>query len=334
MRTGVLGALLFSFAALGDANLDKARSLVSDVKYGEAAKALSAAEAATGNARADLIEIYELQGIVYGTLNKPDLARAAFTKLFALDPEHKLNGKLSPRVTTPFYEAKGKAHESGALELKHGAALANDRVEGLGFTLSDPQHMAKKLKLHVSEDGKPWRDVEQSAAAQVMIPVSGRQVYWYAVLLGDHDAELATVFTAGAPGLERVAMPVSASVVEEKPQPEAKAAPPEAPAPAEIVQVPRYRTAAMTFVVLSLVATTLSFVCVGSYVTAVNQWKAVPHLPDGTLDVTRAQAYDIDLRVRTGATGMVIMLPLTAIFSAVGILTYTRGWQNPIEVQK
>jgi hypothetical protein len=330
MRTGVLGALLFSFAALGDPNLEKARGLVSDVRYGEAAKALSAAEAATGNSRADLIELYELQGIVYGTLNKADLARAAFAKLFALDPEHKLKGKLTPRVTTPFYEAKGKAQESGALELKHGAALANDRVEGLGFTLTDPQHMAKKLKLHVSEDGKPWRDVEQSAAAQVMVPVSGRQVYWYAVLLGDHDAELATVFTAGAPGLEG-AIPVAAPVVEEKPKPEPKPAPPEVTAPAAPVRVPRYRTAATAFMVLSLLATTISFVVIASYITAVNRWNGADRLPDGTINLTRADAYDIDMRVRTGNTGMLIFLPLTAVFSAAAIFLYTWGWQHATE---
>ena len=42
------------------------------------------------NRLADLIEIYELQGLAHAALNRNDKAQLAFAHLLMLDPEHKL----------------------------------------------------------------------------------------------------------------------------------------------------------------------------------------------------------------------------------------------------
>jgi hypothetical protein len=300
MRTGAVAGLLLSSMAAASPTLDRARALVGDLKYAEAGKVLQAAEAATGNTRADLIEIYELEGIVFGSLNKAEAAQLAFARLLSLDPEHKLNGKFAPRVTTPFYEAKGKAHEMGPLTAVPGAGYAAEKVTSLGFTLKDPASIAKKLIVTVSEDGKPWRKVTLAASQQLLVPVSATQLYWFAVVLGDHDAVLLEVASAAAPTLQRAP---TATIVEPRPEPQPEPAPepvarvePPPPAPEPAPQRPpekrpRLRPLAITLGVLGSISALVCVSMILSYNQNVSAWNTAARAPDGTITgITRDQA--------------------------------------------
>jgi hypothetical protein len=301
MRTGAVAGLLLSSMAAASPTLDKARALVGDLKYAEAGKVLQAAEAVTGNTRAELIEIYELEGIVFGSLNKAEPAQLAFSRLLSLDPEHKLNGKFAPRVTTPFYEAKGKAHEMGPLTAVPGAGYAAERVTSLGFTLKDPASIAKKLVVTVSEDGKPWRKVTLAASQQLIVPISATQLYWFAVVLGDHDAVLLEVASAAAPTLQRApSAPVDVPKVEPKPEPPpepvAKVEPPEpAPTPAAPPpppeKKPRLRPLSVTLGVLGTISALVCVSMILSYNANVSAWNNATRAPNGTITgITRADA--------------------------------------------
>jgi hypothetical protein len=270
MRTRALGALLIcSSAAFGSPNLDKARQLVNDLKFADAGKALQAAEAQDANPRAELIEIYELEGIVFGSVNKPELSRTAFMKLLTLDPEHKLSGKFAPRVTTPFYEAKGKVHETGALSLTLGMSVVGDKLAGLGLTLKDPAQLAKKIVVHTSEDGRPWKVTNADAKPETLVSVSAKQLYWFADVLGEHDAVLFSAFSAGAPGLQTVPqLDVPPAAPPEPPAlepPRVDAAQSAAP-PVHIVKVrkPRLRGLAWALGIVAIIPSFIAFVCQGS----------------------------------------------------------------------
>lgn len=83
--------------------------------------ALEAAFKRAGNDRDTLLRIYELQGIVFATLNETAKATKVFTTLTVLDPDHKLSGDYPPRVT------HGGVVEQAA---ERRSAAVGDRREG------------------------------------------------------------------------------------------------------------------------------------------------------------------------------------------------------------
>src|SRR5215510_2846947 len=54
-----------------------------------------------------LVEIFRLMGTANALLGKGDAAVDAFTKLLAIDPDHKLPRGTSPKINVPFKEAGG-----------------------------------------------------------------------------------------------------------------------------------------------------------------------------------------------------------------------------------
>ncbi len=95
--------------------LPRARQSLEELRYAEASTALEAARARPGNDRGTLLQILELQGVVAATLRQQDKARTAFQTLLSLAPAHQLVGDYSPRVMTPFFEARAWVDEVGAL---------------------------------------------------------------------------------------------------------------------------------------------------------------------------------------------------------------------------
>src|SRR4051812_13698710 len=115
----MLGILLFALAA--NPKLVEARAQADDFDFQGALKSLEQAIAQEGNDRETTLSIVELQGVVWGNLNKPAKARTAFITLLTLDPDRVLSGDYPPRVRTPFYEAKEAVTRSGPLKLAREA---------------------------------------------------------------------------------------------------------------------------------------------------------------------------------------------------------------------
>src|SRR5688572_13755520 len=98
-------------------HLQKARQIVEELQYAEAAHALDAAWNSAGNDRETVLEILRLQAVVAATLGQPERARQLFRTLCYLAPDFVLStADLGPKVTALFYEARGRILIDGALE--------------------------------------------------------------------------------------------------------------------------------------------------------------------------------------------------------------------------
>jgi hypothetical protein len=145
--------LVVSSAPSGSAELAKGRELVRGLKYSEALKPLAAAQAAPDSTRETLCEAYELEGVVLATLKRPADAIEAFKRLLVLSPQHAFATERSPRVMTPYYEARGWLKLSGPLELTVRDERRPDGTLVLQVALNDPLSMAQGATLALTEDG-------------------------------------------------------------------------------------------------------------------------------------------------------------------------------------
>jgi hypothetical protein len=197
--------LVASVALAANPDLDKAAKLVGDLQYAEAQPALEAALKRTGNDRETLLQIYELQGVVYATLNNAAKATKAFQALLVLDPDHKLAGDNPPRVMTPFYEARGRATELGKLDARPlPAAVAGMHVAQLAVEISnDPLKMAKKVRFHQRADDKDVPDALADISGKTAsIAADSSHVEWWAEVLGERDAVLLQLGSKASPKVE------------------------------------------------------------------------------------------------------------------------------------
>jgi len=227
------GVVLCAAIALAgpNARLAEAKRLIDDLELEKAGKALEGALLVEGNDRESLLDIYELQGVVFATLGKADKARDAFRTLLVLDPNHQLAGAQPPRVRTPFYEAKDWAAKNGPLALAGDAQLAGDAVQEVSAKVTgDALNMARVVVFHLDVGGTPRVEkvrLEKGAAA-AQARVGAPAVKWWAEVLGERDAVLARLGTEAQPR-------------EDKAKPEVAVAPKELPkeavAPVQAQQV-------------------------------------------------------------------------------------------------
>ncbi len=197
--------LVASVALAANPDLEKAAKLVGDLQYAEAQPALEAALKRPGNDRETLLQIYELQGVVYATLNNAAKATKAFQTLLVLDPDRKLAGDNAPRVMTPFYEARGRATEMGKLDARPlPAAVAGMHVAQLAVEISnDPLKMAKKVRFHQRADEKDVPDtVADISGKTASIASDSTRVEWWAEVLGERDAVLVQLGSKANPKVE------------------------------------------------------------------------------------------------------------------------------------
>ncbi len=168
-------------------SLGQAQAELKGLKYAEAAKTLKALSQAEGFSQAEVIEYFTLLGQVRGALNDTEGARDAFMRALSLDPDLKLQGKAAPRVTTPFFEAKGRVKDQGRLEVTVGS---KKEVEG-GWALvlaasADPLAMATDVVISIDEDGVA-RSVTVPFAKVGALTVKGRKVRVGWSVLGAHN---------------------------------------------------------------------------------------------------------------------------------------------------
>lgn len=176
--------------------LPQARLLLEELRYAEAASALEAARARPGNDRATLLQILELQGVVAAMLRQQVKARTAFQTLLSLAPDHQLVGDYSPRVMTPYFEARGWVDEIGALRLEAAPVVKTDAtLERLVVRLpSDPLKLGHGVRFHLRLDTAPWSQQEAPVEnGEASVAIQGGQVQWWVELLDESLAVLTTI---------------------------------------------------------------------------------------------------------------------------------------------
>lgn len=132
-RAEPVDALLLAQQAYNDVEFEKQRD--------EATRALEAGQ----NDRERLAQIYRLLGIAHAALEAPDRAKQAFMKLLAIDPDVALEHVLSPRLRTPYMEARG-FWDVASTRLTVQATV-DDRTSALRVTVSDPLSMGALVRV-------------------------------------------------------------------------------------------------------------------------------------------------------------------------------------------
>jgi len=111
------------------------------------ALALQALEQGNGEP-ARVAQIYRLLGIAHAVLGEPEAAKEAFARLLELDPGIELERSLSPRIRSPYLEARGEWDVAG--EHLGVSIIVFDAKRGLSVAVHDPRDMVRRVRLRVS----------------------------------------------------------------------------------------------------------------------------------------------------------------------------------------
>lgn len=210
MLVGSVVLLAAIVSAAPNPKIREGRKQLEDLELEKAARTLAAAEAVQGNDRAQVLELLELQAIVFGTMNKEPKARDAFRQLLTLNPEFKLSGDHPPRVRTPFYEAKDWVAENAPLQLEPGATIG-PKVTGLTVVVKkDTLRLVKKARFVLTEGPAPLTRETPIEAGAAKVALEAAKVAWRVELLGKHDEVLLELGPFTHEGTEKPAQIVAA----------------------------------------------------------------------------------------------------------------------------
>lgn len=192
MRVLLASVALLAAVASGAPNpkIGEARKQFEDLDFEKAARTLAAAEATPGNDHEQVLEILQLQGIVFGTMNKEAKARDAFRELLTLSPDFKLEGNHPPRVRTPFYEAKEWVDTNLPLQLEP-RAMFDTTVTALTLLVKkDTLRLAKGARFLIDEGPEPKSRDVAFVAGVAKVELDAPRVGWRVQVLGAKEAVL------------------------------------------------------------------------------------------------------------------------------------------------
>lgn len=192
MRVLLASVALVAAVAAGAPNpkIGEARKQFEDLDFEKAARTLAAAEGTPGNDREQVLEILQLQGIVFGTMNKEAKARDAFRELLTLSPDFKLEGNHPPRVRTPFYEAKEWVDTNIPLQLEPRAMFDVSVTALTVLVKKDTLRLAKGARFLIDEGPEPRSRDTAFTGGVAKVELDAPKVAWRVQVLGAKDAVL------------------------------------------------------------------------------------------------------------------------------------------------
>lgn len=132
-------------AADARADLEKAEQLYANLNYEEANKVAQTVVRQRNLSHDQLVRAYRILAISHAVLDREEASRDAFVMLLTYEPDYQADPNLGPRVTTPFFEARGfwrgqpvkpGAEASATAKVKEPAVV---RVQ-----VRDPSHIVKR----------------------------------------------------------------------------------------------------------------------------------------------------------------------------------------------
>jgi hypothetical protein len=234
-------------------------------------------------------------------------------------------------VTTPFYEARGKASDAGRLEAKALApATAGGRVAQLAVEITnDPMKMVKKVRFHVKADDKAWTVSQADVVGKnASVSTDGSLVKWWAEVLGDREAVLFDLGSADAPKQEGSA-PVAQPEIKPVPKEEPVAPPP----PAAAVEVataptPSEGASGLRLAAYGMIAAGAVGLAVGAVFGACsfyNRGLIDNAKTDGNgvvMGISQARAFALDTQVKLQATIANTLLGVGGGLAAIGVVLF------------
>jgi hypothetical protein len=330
----LLVALVCSTAHAENKQLAKAESLVNELRFADAAKALEAAWKTPDNDHATVLRILELNAVTQATLQRAQKAEDAFRLLFALNPDFKLQRELGPRVMTPYYQAKSWVTEHGGVSLSsRDPTLDGDQVTAVGVQLTDGLKVVQSVKLHV-RDGESWR-VEKAAAsggkASVTAKVHGAAVQYWAEALGDRNTQLQVLGSAAEPLI--AAPPPPPQAQQDKPVRDVAPAdaPPTPPLVTSDVEARPVRSSPLRPVAYVMGGVAVAAGIVGA-IFAVQAGSARSQLANATYDMaghvltpTQAEAAHLESQLSVSAIGADVLFAAAGALAVTAVLLWFLG---------
>lgn len=208
--------------AASNPDMDRAISLMDELKYPEAARSLEAARKRPRNDRATVLQILELQAVIASTLGQAERARGLYRTLVSIDPDYKLSRNYAPNVLKPYFDAKIWVARHGALELQADPAPPTGSISSAGVRVAnDPLRLAREVRFHLRADGGAWREeLVPLGVIRTVAPVTARRLEWWAELLGEAQGVVAQVGTDRQPvlwGVVKLTMPPPPPGLAERP---------------------------------------------------------------------------------------------------------------------
>ena len=196
--------------ALPPAEVETAEQLYAKLEYEDANKVAERIIARRGLTHDQLVRAYRVLAVTHAVLDHEDAAREAFILLLTYDAEYAADPNLGPKVSGPFFEARGFWR---AQAVKPGievvAALRAQDPGTIRVTARDPTHIVKKVSVGYRWDSRGDFVVATLAASEgatvdVSAPPSARaRLDYYAQGLDERDD---VVLELGSPVLPRTAL--------------------------------------------------------------------------------------------------------------------------------
>ncbi len=148
MLAALVGVLFFggiAHAGNPKADLENAEQLYANLNYEEANKLAAGVSKQHGLTHDQLVRAFRLVALTHAVLDREDPSRDAFIQLLTYDPEYQADPNLGPRVTTPFFEARGFWRGQPIKPGVETTASVRAKEAGtLKVTVRDPTHIVKK----------------------------------------------------------------------------------------------------------------------------------------------------------------------------------------------
>jgi hypothetical protein len=178
-----------------------------------------------------LVNLYQMLGTANAVLGKTEPAVDAFTRLLAIDPDHRLPRGTSPKINGPFKEAGGYwIDRPGGLQVTPALPreIAAAKPLTIPVKLDDPLQMAASVRVNYRLQGDlEFNKLESPVGPTITFDIPAEQI---AARQGDYPLEL--YFTAlSAKGSELrlsgdAAHPMTITVHGTRPEPVAVLIPP------------------------------------------------------------------------------------------------------------
>lgn len=152
-------------------SLADARRAYAEVDFEATVEASRGAIAAGGHGPAELAELYRLLGLSLAALEQPQPARDAFVRLLAVDPDARLENRLSPQLRSPYMEARGYWGQFGEERLAVVAALRGSQI---AVDVTDPAGLAERVRVrHRPGPEGGWQIVELAPSDDPAVRIEG-----------------------------------------------------------------------------------------------------------------------------------------------------------------
>ena len=176
------------------ADVETAEALFGKLEFEEANKVADRVTKLRGLTHDQLVRAYKILAITHAFIDHEDPAREAFVLLMTYEPDYQVDPNQGPKVTTPFYEARGFWRSQPTKPGLDVAAQVRGQESGtLRITTRDPTHIVKRVAVgyrwgqsgdYTTSSNAPGNGVQ----VEVPAPPTGKsRLEYYVQALDDRD---------------------------------------------------------------------------------------------------------------------------------------------------